>query len=70
MEKIFLLSLLSLAILSPFSCLANTASLKQYDVVRYAPVTEEKTETEYKNESAFTVLLDNGQLFSWGKTQL
>ena len=70
MKKIFLISALSLASLSSLSCLAHTASLNQYDLIHCAPVTTDRTVTEYKNESAFTVLLDNGQLFSWGKTQL
>ncbi len=70
MEKIFLLSALSLASLSPLSCLANTASLNQYNLIHCVPVAAGRTVTEYKNESAFTVVLDNGKLFSWGRTHL
>lgn len=71
MKKTFiLLSVLSLGSFSSLTCLANTASLDQYEVKYCSPVTETRTTTEYKNQSAFTVLLDNGQLFSWCKTYL
>ena len=68
MKNFFLLSALSLANLFSLSCLATTVSLNQYDRIYHEPVTVDRTVTEFKNAHAFTVLLDNGQLFSWGQS--
>ena len=68
MKKIFLLSALSLASLFSLSCLATTVSLNQYDRIYHEPVAWNRTVTESKNMHAFTVLLDNGQLLSWGQS--
>lgn len=47
---------------------ATLASIQDYASSTNAPVTSVRTTSEFQNQGAFTALLDNGQLFSWGVT--
>ncbi|MBX9742039.1 MAG: hypothetical protein K2W99_00635 [Chthoniobacterales bacterium] len=68
--KTIQLLLFNLLIIGAIQLKGDEISSSDYSLVPQPYITSPRTSTEFKNFSAFAVLLDNGQLFSYGRESL